>query len=172
MALYENVESLFDLAVSSSGAEITIKLGGQQMTVPYEAFMELRQNIENMVESNEYREALEDMVYQFAYRIDGKGRIPPRLGNMGLSALEHAFSVLGWDNAQDMPDSSCDIKRCQRWPHAGVPFPNGDYLSLCSEHRAMMEIGDSTLINNKRPDRGYDAEERKKRLERFGSKPA
>lgn len=122
--------------------------------------------------SDEYREALEDMVWQFAYRIDGKGRTPPRLGNMGLSALEGAFSALGWDNPHPCPDSSCDIKKCQRWPHAGVPFPDGDYLSLCSEHHAMMEIGDSTLINNKRPDRGYNAGERKKRLERFGRKPA
>lgn len=53
MALYEKVESLFDLRVSGSGAMITIKLGGQQMTVPYEAFMELRQNIENMIISEQ-----------------------------------------------------------------------------------------------------------------------
>lgn len=131
------------------------------------------ENLDNIIKAHaEYKEALEDMVWQFAYQIDGKGKVPPRLGCMGLSALEQAFSVLGWENPHPVPDSSCDIKKCQRFPHAGVPFPDGDYLSLCSEHNAMLRMGDSTLINNKRPDRGYNADERKKRLERFGSKPA
>lgn len=120
---------------------------------------------------DDYKEALGDMLWQFAYRADGKGKRPPVLFTGGLSALEHAFSVMEWPDPKPCPDSSCDILRCQRWPHAGVPFPNGDYLSLCSEHSAMHNIGDSTLINRKRPDRGYNAGERRKRLERFGSKP-
>lgn len=177
MELSEKIEALFNLKISSSGSSIGVLFAGKDESMrqwmDYEDWLDLRNDIEQLVrDENVYKEALEDMVWQFAYRIDGKGRIPPRLGNMGLSALEHAFSVLGWENPHPVPDSSCDIKKCQRFPHAGVPFPNGDYLSLCSEHRAMMEIGDSTLINNKRPDRGYNAEERKKRLERFGSKPA
>ena len=122
--------------------------------------------------SNDYKDALEDMVWQFAYRSDGKGRKPPVLFTGGLSALEHAFGVLDWPDPKPCPDSSCDIKGCQKWPQAGVPFPNGDYLSLCSDHSAMHGIGDTGLINQKRPDRGYNAEERRKRLERFGSKPA
>lgn len=47
--LYEEVEALFDLKVSSSGADITIKMSGQQMTVPYEDFMLLRQRIEDLI---------------------------------------------------------------------------------------------------------------------------
>lgn len=121
---------------------------------------------------NEYKEALEDMVWQFGYRSDGKGRRPPQLFTGGLSALEHAFSVLEWPDPKPCPEASCDIKKCQNWPGAGVPFPNGDYLSLCSTHSAMATIGDTSLLNNKKPGRGYDVAERKKRLERFGTKPA
>lgn len=47
--LYEEVEALFDLKVSSSGADITIKMSGQQITVPYEDFALLRQRIEDLV---------------------------------------------------------------------------------------------------------------------------
>ena len=119
-----------------------------------------------------YKDALEDMAWQFAYRSDGNVNKPPVLFTGGLSALEHAFSILDWPDPKPCPTSSCDIKRCQKWPQAGVPFPNGDYLSLCSDHSAMQRIGDTGLINQKRPDRGYNATERRKRLERFGSKPA
>lgn len=47
--LYEEVEALFNLKVSSSGAEITIKMSNEQMTVPYEDFMLLRQGIEDLI---------------------------------------------------------------------------------------------------------------------------
>lgn len=49
--LYEKVERLFDLRISSSGAQITMKLGGERMTVDYEAFLQLRQSIEQLIVS-------------------------------------------------------------------------------------------------------------------------
>lgn len=49
LELYEKVERLFNLRISSSGADITITLGDQSMTVPYERFLELRQSIEQLV---------------------------------------------------------------------------------------------------------------------------
>ena len=47
--LYEQVEKLFNLKISSSGNDITIKMANEQMTVPYEDFLLLRQSIENLV---------------------------------------------------------------------------------------------------------------------------
>lgn len=114
-----------------------------------------------------YKEALEDMVWQFGYRVDGKGKKPPVIYSGGLSALEHAFTILGWEDPKPCPESSCDIQKCQRWSHAGVPFPDGDYLRLCSEHHAMRNIGDSTLVNRKKKGRGYNSKERKERLARL-----
>jgi len=55
MELSERIESLFDLKISSSGNDITIKLGGEQMTVDYEAFLELRKSIERVVVSERQR---------------------------------------------------------------------------------------------------------------------
>jgi hypothetical protein len=47
--LSENVEALFDTKISSSGADITIKLGDEQVTVPYEVFSRLRDSIESVI---------------------------------------------------------------------------------------------------------------------------
>lgn len=112
-----------------------------------------------------YREALEDMVWQFAYRFDGAAKRPPSLGTGGLSALEHAFSELGWDDPKKCPDSSCDIQGCQKWPGSGNPIPNGDYWQLCSEHREIL-TDKNYMYLRKKAGRGYNAKERKERLAR------
>lgn len=113
----------------------------------------------------ELYEALEDMARQFGYRFDGGGRKPPCLGTGGLSALEHAFDVLDWPDPKPCPDSSCDIKGCQKWPGSGNPIPNGDYWSLCSDH--MLELRDKGYETlTKKPGRGYGAKERAERLAR------
>jgi len=116
----------------------------------------------------ELEEALKDMVLQFGYQYDGLKRRPPSLGTGGLSALESAFDLLGWNDPYPMPEASCDIVGCQKWTQAGVPFPNGDYLRLCSEHSAEHRDG-IDLLAKKRQGRGYNAKERKERLERFKS---
>lgn len=54
--LYEEVEKLFDLKVSSSGADITITMSGQSITIPYEDFLLLRQSIEELVVKYKSRE--------------------------------------------------------------------------------------------------------------------
>lgn len=117
--------------------------------------------------TEELREALEDMVWQFAYRFDGAAKRPPSLGTGGLSALEHAFGVLDWPDPKKCPDSSCDIQGCQKWPGSGNPLPNGDYWSLCTDH--MMTLNENPknyLYMKKKQGRGYNAKERKERLER------
>ncbi len=45
---------------------------------------------------SQWKDALEDMVEQFAYSGTDHGK--PCLSTGGLSALEHAFGVLGWDD--------------------------------------------------------------------------
>lgn len=117
----------------------------------------------------EYKEALEDMVNQFAYHFDGRSaRRPNSIGTGGLSALEHAFSLLGMEDPTYMPKSSCDIQRCWKWPQAGIPFDDGDYLNVCSDHSAMHRSGMVLLTTIKRKDRGYGPRERAARLKRFG----
>ena len=83
-------------------------------------------------------EALESMVWQFAYR-GVKGR-KLMIWTGGLSALEEAFEAIGWKDphilsATEAQDVICEIKRCVEWSVSGGPwYDGGPYLHLCSEH--------------------------------------
>lgn len=75
--------------------------------------------------------ALESMVYQFAYY--GKGV----MSTGGLSALEEAFEVLGWDDPHPMPERmQCYDESCAELATAGEKFPDGVYRRTCWTHRA------------------------------------
>lgn len=76
------------------------------------------------------REALESMVWQFAYRSDHG-----TLYSGGLSALEEAFEVLDWNDPHKVdPADLCDEPGCRRFPTCGTTTPGG-YRSTCSQHR-------------------------------------
>lgn len=82
--------------------------------------------------SDSLREALEDMVWQFAYC--GKmanGRLGLTTG--GLSALEGAFAELGWDDPHPVPERECQAEGCHDEATCGTPTPDG-YKRLCGEH--------------------------------------
>jgi len=72
-------------------------------------------------------DALEDMANQFAYW--GRGG----LHTGGLSALEHAFTVLGWEEPHYVEGRECDRPGCEAEYTTGTPTPEG-YLKLCSHH--------------------------------------
>jgi hypothetical protein len=82
------------------------------------------------------KEALEDMVYQFGYRdvVDGK----PCITTGGLSALENAFEVLGWDDPYFVKEegNTCEIKGCMVESSSGLNWGRL-YLRLCSKHGRM-----------------------------------
>jgi hypothetical protein len=80
------------------------------------------------------RAALEGMVYQFAHWAH------PGLWTGGLSALEEAFDVLGWDDPHPAPEQTCDEPGCDGrvscgWPsRPGGTSLNGGYRHTCGEH--------------------------------------
>lgn len=81
------------------------------------------------------RDALESMVWQFAYRSTRAGKLI--LGSGGMSALEQAFEVLGWDDPYEVPDENgviCEWADCRKWASTGIPFRDGPYLRLCGDH--------------------------------------
>ena len=90
-----------------------------------------------------YKEALEDMVWQFAYR-DTKGN-KPVLHTGGLSALEGAFEVLGWEDPKVIEDTDgviCDVKNCPEWvTNQGMGWRNTGYWCLCSGHHEQSRSG-------------------------------
>ena len=82
------------------------------------------------------KEALEDMVYQFGYRtvIDNR----PAIITGGLSAIESAFSALGWNNPHYIEEegNTCEISGCMEPSTSGLRW-GILYLSLCHKHSRM-----------------------------------
>lgn len=78
------------------------------------------------------RDALEDMCYQFAY--DGTRDGGPTLTTGGLSALEGAFRLLGWEDPHPIPHARCDEPGCPQRAACGWPDKNNRYRRTCTEH--------------------------------------
>lgn len=76
------------------------------------------------------RAALEDMVNQFAYWSESD---PPGQVTGGLSALEEAFAVLGYDEPHPAEHLRCDEPDCRQQSSAGTPTLTG-YRRTCHEH--------------------------------------
>jgi len=86
-------------------------------------------------EPRQYREALEDMVFQFGHR--GVKNKKPMIWTGGLSALESAFEVLGWDDPHYLPEEgyTCEVVGCMEPDTAGTHWgDNKLYLRLCHKH--------------------------------------
>ena len=85
---------------------------------------------------NEYKEALEDMVWQFAHRGTKGGK--SILWTGGQSALEHAFGVLDYHDPKfidDIDGCICDVEDCPEWVEAqGGMWANTGYWCLCRIH--------------------------------------
>ena len=84
---------------------------------------------------NKYKDALEEMVWQFAYRGVKNGKSVLHTG--GLSALETAFTALGWSDPKyfDDVEGICDVEGCPGWVEAqGGMWRETGYWCLCREH--------------------------------------
>jgi hypothetical protein len=78
--------------------------------------------------------ALEVMVRQFAIQTVKDG--VTSLWTGGLSALEEAFAVLGWNDPHPCPEGACQHPGCDQWATCGTPTSEG-YKRLCYEHYAL-----------------------------------
>lgn len=78
-----------------------------------------------------WRDIVEDLVWQFAYRSNDTSR--KWLTTGGLSALEGAFEALGWDDPHYVTEDGCEHPGCAAWATCGAPTPDG-YRRLCNEH--------------------------------------
>lgn len=80
----------------------------------------------------DYREALEAVLWQTAYRTHVNGHAA--LSTSGLSSYEVAFSLLGWEDPHLVAeDATCDAEGCYRWVEAGLKWRD-IYLLLCEGH--------------------------------------
>ena len=83
------------------------------------------------VYADDVKEFAEDVVYQFGYYGQYNGRL--HIGHGGLSTLEWAFDILGWDNPHPAPEFECEIEGCHEHATCGAPTSEG-YKRMCGKH--------------------------------------
>ena len=85
--------------------------------------------------ANDLVEFAEDVAYQFGYYCQNKGRL--HITHGGLSTLEWAFDILGWENPHPVPECECEIDGCHEYATCGTQTKDG-YKRVCGKH--FMEI--------------------------------
>ena len=83
------------------------------------------------VELADMREFTEDVVYQFGYYCQDGGRL--HITHGGLSTLEWAFDILGWENPHPVPECECEIEGCHEHATCGTNTADG-YKRVCGKH--------------------------------------
>lgn len=86
-----------------------------------------------------YKDALEDMVDQFSHRSNDDKRRWMTTG--GLSALEHAFAGLGWDDPHYVEHGGCEIDGCVKWSTCVGPYPRSLAREDVGKDRKMVGFG-------------------------------
>lgn len=89
------------------------------------------QPTEVSVEVGEMREFARDVAYQFGYYCQNGGRLCITHG--GLSTLEQAFDILGWENPHPVPECECEIDGCHEHATCGA-LTNDGYKRMCGRH--------------------------------------
>lgn len=83
------------------------------------------------VEVDDMREFAKDVAYQFGYYCQNGGRL--HITHGGLSTLEWAFDILGWENPHPVPECECEIDGCHEHATCGAHTADG-YKWMCSKH--------------------------------------
>ena len=77
------------------------------------------------------REFAEDVAYQFGYYCQNGGRL--HITHGGLSTLEQAFDILGWENPHPVPEFECEVEGCYEHATCGALTDDG-YKRMCGRH--------------------------------------
>ena len=83
------------------------------------------------LEPEEIRDFVEDVSYQFGYYFPKNGTL--FLSTGGLSTLERAFGILGWDDPHPVPECECEMSGCHEHATCGIPTTDG-YKRVCGKH--------------------------------------
>lgn len=83
------------------------------------------------VEAEDMRAFAEDVACQFGYYCHNGGRL--HITHGGLSTLEWAFDILGWENPHPTPEFECEIDGCHEHATCGAPTNDG-YKRMCGKH--------------------------------------
>lgn len=80
---------------------------------------------------DDMREFARDVAIQFGYYCKHKGRL--HIYHGGLSTLEWAFNILGWEEPHPVPECECEIEGCYEHATCGTPTDDG-YKFVCHKH--------------------------------------
>ena len=85
------------------------------------------------LEPEEIKGFAEDVAYQFGYYFPIKDILYISTG--GLSTLERAFDILGWNDPHPVPECECEFPGCHEHATCGTPTKDG-YKRVCGKHFA------------------------------------
>ena len=85
------------------------------------------------LEPEEIKGFAEDVAYQFGYYFPIKDMLYISTG--GLSTLERAFDILGWNDPHPVPECECEVPGCHEHATCGTPTKDG-YKRVCGKHFA------------------------------------
>ena len=107
---------------------------------PYNGMCSQRQTWERLkeyedtgLEPEEIKGFAEDVAYQFGYYFPIKDILYISTG--GLSTLERAFRILGWNDPHPVPECECEFPGCHEHATCGTPTKDG-YKRVCGKHFA------------------------------------
>ena len=106
----------------------------------YDAFFDYSMAVKRLghyedtgLEPEEIKGFAEDVAYQFGYYFPIKDILYISTG--GLSTLEWAFRILGWNDPHPVPECECEVPGCHEHATCGTPTKDG-YKRLCGKHFA------------------------------------
>ena len=85
------------------------------------------------LEPEEIKGFAEDVAYQFGYYFPIKDILHISTG--GLSTLEWAFRILGWNDPHPVPECECEVPGCHEYANCGTQTKDG-YKRVCGKHFA------------------------------------
>lgn len=88
----------------------------------------------------------EDVAHQFGYHSHQNGRL--YLTHGGLSTLEWAFEILGWENSHPDPENECQVEGCHHYASCGMHTLRG-YLRVCGHHHTVISNGGIAALSIK-----------------------
>ena len=112
-------------------ADICQQVNGGWFSPQNPAYCKAFKGKNDFVEVDDMKEFAEDVAYQFGYYCQNGGRL--HITHGGLSTLEWAFDILGWENPHPVPECECEIEGCHEHATCGTPTADG-YKRMCGKH--------------------------------------
>lgn len=94
------------------------------------------------LEPEEIKGFAEDVAYQFGYYFPIKDILYISTG--GLSTLEWAFRILGWNDPHPVPECECEVPGCHEHANCGTQTKDG-YKRVCGKHFAELAREEAVL---------------------------